>query len=194
MCRALTAHRRDARRKCLRAQGQACPSGQAGRLSLAAVNLQAGAPELCLRIPLRWEKSALAATGQVCTPGALLKIPGDRGSLQGDVFACFLQDQILAAGSASSSTDTWVCRELSPNPACSSACPAGSCAALGKPQHCLFPFPIAGRRYSLLFDNKPQEESGKGPTQVIPSPVTQMLSPCSQRKVLPLGASGEESG
>lgn len=93
--------------------------------------------------------------------------PGDTGSLQGDVFAYFPQDQSLGAGSAPSSTDTWPCRGLSPNSACSSACAAGSCAALGKPQHGLVPVPIPDRRYSLLFEDKPQGESGKGPVPLL---------------------------
>lgn len=72
-----------------RAQGQACPSGQAVRLSLAVANLQAGGLQLYLCIPLRGEKSTLAAAGQVCTPGGLPKTPGDMGSLQGVVLTSF---------------------------------------------------------------------------------------------------------
>lgn len=87
-------------------------------------------------------------------PWSSCSIPGDTGSLQGDVFAYFLQDQIVAAGSDSSSSDMWACSGLSPNTACSSACPAGSCTAPGKPQHSLFLVPVTGRRRSLLFDDK----------------------------------------
>lgn len=154
MCRTLGPHRHDARRTCLRAQGQACRSGQAVRLSLAAANLQAGGPKLCLHILLQWEKSALAGAGQVCTPGAPCKIPGDTGSLQGDVFACFLEDQVFMAGLVSSSKYMWACRWLSPNTACSSACPTGSCAALEKQQHGLFPTPLqAGDSLYCLTTN-----------------------------------------
>lgn len=115
------------------------------------MNLQAGGPKLCPHIPLRWEKSARAAAGQGCTPGAPLHIPGDAGSLRGDVFACFLHEQISVAGSIPAQPTTWACSGLSPSPACSSACPWESHSTA----HPLSPWQVGD---ASLFDVKPQKE------------------------------------
>lgn len=95
---------------------------------------------------------SLGCCGSGLHPGAPLHIPEDAGLLQGDVFAYFLHEQILVAGSTTSSAhNVGMAGGCPPSPACSSACPWGSHSMA----HSLSPWQV---RDTLLFDVKPQKE------------------------------------
>lgn len=87
---------------------------------------------------------SLGCCGSGLHPGAPLHIPEDAGLLQGDVFAYFLHEQILVAGSTTSSAHNVGMQGVVPQPCLQFSLP------LGKPQHGSFPVPMAGERYSAV--------------------------------------------
>lgn len=165
-----------------RAQGQACPSRQAGSQAVTRCGKPAGRrpPALPAHPTVRGEIS-LGCCRPGLHPWSSPQSPRGHGITTRGRFNLFSEKPDISGRVSSSQTPA--CRGLNPEPACSSAV-----------QHGLFPVPVAGTRHSLLLDNKPQEESRKGPTQVILSHILQILSPCSQGKATPLSASGEEGG